>query len=351
MTNKIRVLIVDDSALMRKLIARMLSVDSQMLVADFARDGEEALSKLPTIQADIVLLDLEMAGLGGLETITRIRANYGKLPILVFSSHTQRGGKQTLAALSRGANDYVAKPQASAASGRQLESTGELLVTKIKALVGILAPPSIRGTAGPPSAHTHRIDIVALGASTGGPAALENILSQLPASFPVPVVIVQHMPPKFTLLLARNLARRTALDVQEAYSDLDLLPGHVYIAPGNYHLTIQRTRETLRAVLNQNPPEHESRPSVDVLFRSVAAACPGRALGVILTGMGRDGRSGSKSIIDAGGIILAQDEESSLIWGMPGAVVAAGYAHQTLALSKIASAIEDKVSCRTPSLR
>ena len=348
MADKIRILVVDDSALMRKLIGKLLLPDDSLVIVGHASDGQEALEKLPKIQPDIILLDLEMKGIGGLETISRIREILPKLPILVFSSHTQQGGKQTLAALARGANDYLTKPTAAETQRGGLQATGDRLIYKIRGLAGPLPPPSIRGIAPPPSSKpSPPVEAIAIGASTGGPAALQVILSKLPANLPVPVLIVQHMPPKFTRLLTQNLARHSSLRLQEAYSDLRLSPGNAYIAPGGHHLLVVREGTELKAQLTQTPLECESRPSVNVLFRSLAQACPGRALGVVLTGMGRDGRDGSRLLMETRSSVIAQDEKTSLIWGMPGAVTAAGYAKHVLPLERIADAIVDKVNCKT----
>ncbi len=341
---KIRVLVVDDSVVIRRLLTEVLSQDPDLELAGTAPNGRIALAKLPQVNPDIVTLDIEMPELDGLSTLPELRKAYPKLPVIMFSTLTERGAGATLEALARGATDYVTKPANVGSVAAGIQSVKEQLIPRIKALCATLNSPSTttsvpslarRPTGGVLKRLPQRRDVVVIGSSTGGPQALASVLAKLPASFPVPIVVVQHMPPVFTRHLANRLSQGCELDVNEASGGEILRPGQVLIAPGDFHLELQRQGATITTVIQQGPSENSCRPSVDVLFRSAAKIFGPGCLGLILTGMGHDGLRGSEEIVHAGGAIVAQDEKTSVVWGMPRSVVEAGLALHTLALSFI----------------
>jgi two-component system, chemotaxis family, protein-glutamate methylesterase/glutaminase len=362
----IRVLIVDDSVVVRRLVGDAVSGEPGLVVAGIAADGLIALSRIPQVNPDVVILDVEMPNLDGLETLVEIRKTYPKLPVIMFSSLTERGATTTLEALTRGASDYVTKPTGASGPAAALEQVRAQLVPKILALCGngsaggaSLAPPARarpsvvvgsppRATAAAarlraPVATAPPIDVVAIGSSTGGPNALADVLCALPESFPVPIVITQHMPPMFTRLLAERLDSKCALTVREAEAGAVVAPGTVLIAPGDHHMVFGRDGRDVWVILNQDPPENACRPAVDVMFRSVVSVYGRGVLGVILTGMGQDGLRGSELVRESGGSVFAQDEESSVVWGMPGFVTRSGLANRVIALPAMATAIQAAV--------
>ena len=358
---KIAVLVVDDSVVVRRLVTTALSADPAIKVVGTASSGRLGLDKIEQLKPDLVTLDVEMPDMDGLETLKELRRRYPKLPVVMFSSLTERGATITLDALTLGANDYVTKPTRVSSPEEAMANVRDQLIPKIKALTGARRPQGNR-TAGahvgtvatartlnpdtfPPRvavAHqgtepTGSVDIIAIGASTGGIDALASILGQLPADFPLPVVVVQHMPPLFTRLFAQRLHSATKVTVREA-KDGDLIEaGTVLIAPGDFHLSVRRDGANVRAVIHQEGPENWVRPAVDVLFRSIAEAYGERALAVVLTGMGQDGIRGVEKMSAAGAQIVVQDEASSVVWGMPGVVANAGLAHRVLPLTEIAA--------------
>ena len=343
-----RVLIVDDSAVVRRVLSDMLASDPEIEVAGTAVNGSQALARIPDVKPDLVTLDIEMPGMDGLEALVEIRRLYPKLPVIMFSSLTERGATATLDALARGASDYVTKP--SRGETRQLAQSRvrEELTRKIKSLCAVrvprLEPPPMPTLA---SARPQaRIDVVAIGTSTGGPNALSALIPQLPADFPVPIVIVQHMPPLFTRLLAERLDALAQLEVREGKMGQKLQQGQVWIAPGDHHMTVARQGDEFVLGLNHDPQENSCRPAVDVLFRSVAQTYGANALALVLTGMGADGTRGSSDIREAGGEVIAQDEASSVVWGMPGSVVAARLADHIWPLGDIATEVVRRVSLR-----
>jgi two-component system chemotaxis response regulator CheB len=340
---KIRVLVVDDSVVVRKVLSETLSSDSDLEVAGCAPDGRIALAKIPQCRPDLITLDVAMPVMDGIETLSEIRKLYPKLPVIMFSVLTGTGAAVTLNALALGASDYVAKPGNTGSPESAVERIRVDLIPKIKALC---APPSKTAVAPRPRARNRRtspIEIVAIGASTGGPNALAALFPSIPKDFPVPIVTVQHMPPIFTRLLAERLASRSQISVEEGREGANLMPGHAWIAPGNFHMTVKRTTAGVYLELDQEPPEHSCRPAVDVLFRSVAAAYGANALGVVMTGMGSDGVIGSRQIRAAGGEILVQDEASSVVWGMPGLTYAAGQADAVYPLDRLGPEIARRV--------
>jgi two-component system chemotaxis response regulator CheB len=346
-----RVLVVDDAVVVRKIVTDALAEDPDIEVVGTAPNGRIALAKIPQVNPDVVTLDVEMPEMDGLETLTEIRKLYPRLPVIMFSTLTERGAATTMEALLRGANDYVTKPAnvGSVAEAQQRIKTD--LLPRVHALSGKVraraatgfapraaAPMAARSTASRPSAPV-RVDAVVIGVSTGGPNALAELLPQLPGDLPVPVLIVQHMPPMFTRLLADRLDSTCRLHVAEAGDLQPVTLGTILIAPGDRHLTVQRVGTVVRTRLDDGPPENSCRPSVDVLFRTAAAVYGPHTLGVVLTGMGHDGKNGSEHIHVAGGRILVQDEATSVVWGMPGAVAAAGFADEVLPLTQVAAAI------------
>jgi two-component system chemotaxis response regulator CheB len=361
MTRAVRVLVVDDSVVVRRLVTRLLDEDPGIEVAGVAADGRRALAVLPQVDPDVVVLDVEMPELDGLATLAAIRERHPRVRVIMFSSLTERGAATTLEALALGASDYVTKPPALSPSDAVLDEVREQLVTKVRVLgdrservrAGAGAPPGRRWPAGParppgttPAAAApgaERVEVVAVGCSTGGPNALGELLGGLPADFPVPVLIVQHMPPLFTRMLAERLDAGCPLTVAEAEPGAELRQGEVWLAPGGRHLLVERQAGVVRLATSQAPPENSCRPSVDVLFRSVAAAYGGAALGVVLTGMGRDGVAGSAALRAGGGRVLVQDKASSVVWGMPGLVAEAGMADQVLPLDRLAAELSHRV--------
>jgi two-component system chemotaxis response regulator CheB len=324
----------------------VLEPEPSIEIAGTASSGLDGLTTFERIHPDLVLLDIEMPGMNGLEVLSSIRRNNRRIPVIMCSTLTSRGARITIEALARGATDYVTKPGAQNGLRQSVETLTRELLPKIFALF----PPEARSTlasapkpptlALPPSS-SQSPKILVIGVSTGGPAALELLLPRIPASFPLPILIVQHMPRLFTGLLAERLNNLCPLRVREAAPDALAEPGCIDIARGDWHLELARD---MRLRLNQNEPENFCRPSVDVLFRSAAATFAGRVLGVILTGMGSDGLQGSRAIRSAGGIVLAQDAATSVVWGMPGSVANAGLANKILALDALPAEILRLVS-------
>jgi two-component system chemotaxis response regulator CheB len=352
--SKIRTLVVDDSVVIRRLLSDCLTGDAEIEVVA-AASGRIALAKIPQINPDVVTLDVEMPDMNGLETLVEIRKLYPKLPVIMFSTLTERGGAATLDALSLGANDYVTKPANAGSVTIALQRVRDDLIPKIKALSGRapgpVAPAAARVTPittpprrGAAPGRQELIDVVAIGVSTGGPNALAAMFPDLPAELPTPIVIVQHMPPLFTRLLAERLDARSGLAVREGTERGTLRPGEAWIAPGGRHMTVAHTLGGGGEIrLGDGPPENSCRPAVDVLFRSVVAAYGPRVLGVVLTGMGQDGLRGCERIREAGGQVIVQDEASSVVWGMPGFVARAGLADAILPLESISGEIVRRV--------
>ena len=355
---KIRVLIVDDAVVFRRLVADELARDPALEVVGTAANGRIALAKMSQVNPEVVILDVEMPEMDGLATLKELRKTYPRLPVIMFSALTERGAEATLDALALGASDYFTKPASADGANACLGVIREQLIPQIKALCtrdGNAANDKVRrnfnarvSATPPPTPAVTRsqpgpVRVVAIGASTGGPNALAEIFQQLPADFPVPIVIVQHMPPMFTRLLAERLSAHSAIPVQEATSGTLLEPGMAWIAPGDFHMIVTRDGSQSRLLVHQDPPENSCRPAVDVLLRSLAKTFGRDSLNVILTGMGQDGLRGCELVREAGGQILVQDEATSVVWGMPGAVARAGLADRVLPLSFIADEILRRV--------
>ncbi|MEP6572205.1 MAG: chemotaxis response regulator protein-glutamate methylesterase [Gemmatimonadota bacterium] len=351
--NRIRVLVVDDAVVVRRMVSDALGAEPLIEVVGTASNGRLALERITQLQPDLVTLDIDMPEMDGLETLAAIRKSWPRLPVIMFSTLTERGALTTLDALALGASDYVTKPSHTGSIAAAQQRVREQLTPKVLALCSsrwgpvpaVAAAPRIA----PPRFETSgvaggRVDVVTIGVSTGGPNALATILSELPVDFPVPIVIVQHMPPLFTRFLADRLTAASRINVREAEAGGVLTPGAVWIAPGNFHMTLYRVNNQVRMALNQDPPEHSCRPAADVLFRSVAEVYGARSLAVVLTGMGQDGTLGCERIREAGGQVIAQDEATSVVWGMPGYVVGAGLASAVVPLDRVASEMCRRVS-------
>jgi two-component system, chemotaxis family, protein-glutamate methylesterase/glutaminase len=343
----IGVLVCDDSATIRGILTATLSADPELKIVGTAADGQACLDAIPATRPDLVLLDVEMPVMDGLTTLREIRRRFGRLPVVMFSSLTERGAKATVDALLAGANDYVAKP-----AGLEAAAVAERIRTevagRIKALVprGSAAPGAgagrsgaPRGAVAPPAVpradRTSRIQGIVIAVSTGGPTALAEVLPAFVPEARVPTVIVQHMPAFFTAHLAERLAKVSGLPVREASEGDVVRPGEVLLAPGGRHVELAGDPWQPRVRLTDAPPENSCRPSADVLFRSAAKLWGSGTLGIVLTGMGRDGLAGCRAIVAAGGGVIAQDEFSSVVWGMPGEVVRAGLADAVLPLSQL----------------
>jgi two-component system chemotaxis response regulator CheB len=350
--SKIRVLVVDDAVVMRRMITESLNHDPGIEVVGAAAHGRIALAKIPQVNPDAVTLDIEMPEMDGLATLREIRKLYPKLPVIMFSTLTLRGAAATLDALAAGASDYVTKPGNIGSIIEGLERLEQELVPKIKLHCRhlLVAGPSMVPTAGerptavplrPPSRLRGGVpvELVCLGTSTGGPSALADVFGSVPKDFPVPIVIVQHMPVLFTKMLAERLDQLGSVRFCEGADGQRVESGCAYIAPGGQHMEVCREGTRLRLRTNDGTPENSCRPAVDVLFRTVADACGAAALAVIMTGMGQDGLRGCRQIRERGGQVLAQDEASSVVWGMPGYVVQAGLADRVLPLGEIGGAM------------
>lgn len=342
--NKVRVLVVDDSALMRKLIPQMLATDNSIEVVGTAMDGSFALKKIEELQPNVVTLDLEMPGMNGMDTLKEIMRRH-PLPVIVVSSHSTEGASITLKALALGAFDFVAKPQD--ATLHMAEAARELIAKiKVAAECKVMRPGWLMGAPVRPTKITSTklthapTRAIGIGISTGGPQALEYLLAQLPTDFPGTILIVQHMPEGFTDMFARRLDDLCALRVKEAQSGDVLQAGRVLVAPGSRHMTVKRLPMGDVAVLNDEGPVNGHRPSVNVLFRSLANEFGRNGIGVLMTGMGDDGAEGLGEIKKAGGVTIAQSEESCVVFGMPKAAIERGYATRVVALDVLSSTLQ-----------
>ncbi|WP_248583311.1 chemotaxis response regulator protein-glutamate methylesterase [Nocardioides sp. InS609-2] len=342
----IRVLVVDDSVVIRRLVSDLLQEDPDIEVVGTAVNGRAALHKVESLKPDLITMDIEMPEMNGIEAVRALRASGCTSPIIMFSTLTEQGAVATLDALAAGATDYVAKPANVGSVHRSMELVRESLIPRIKSLVPrtFLRPsavvPTPRTLTSPrPSLATRTgsegYRLLVIGSSTGGPEALHTLFTSLPL-LPLPIAVVQHMPPVFTRQFAARLDRASAWEVTEVEHDQLVGPGQAAIAPGNYHLELVSTSRGFVAKLSQGPQENYCRPAVDVLFRSAAEAAGGAVLGVVLTGMGQDGERGADLITQRGGSVIAQDQATSVVWGMPGAVTNAGLAELVLPLPQIA---------------
>jgi two-component system, chemotaxis family, protein-glutamate methylesterase/glutaminase len=340
MSDRVRVLVVDDSALMRKLIPNILARDPRIEVVGTAMDGEFALKKIHELNPDVVTLDLEMPRMDGMETL-RLIMRQAPVPVVLFSTHSKEGGYATCKALALGAVDFVTKPKDAAAG--HLEAIADTLIAKIhvaKRAAGRKLPSATVSDDPHVAKKSNRTQlpanrVIAIGISTGGPNALQFLLSQLPADFPATILVVQHMPEGFTEMFAKRLDECCSLEVQEAKSGDLLVAGRVLICPGNRHMMVRRMPRGDVAVLSDGPPVNGHRPSVDVLFHSVAQEFGMTAVGLLMTGMGEDGAEGLGALKNAGGMTIAQSEDSCVVSGMPRAAIVKGYATKIVPLEAL----------------
>jgi two-component system chemotaxis response regulator CheB len=340
----IAVLIADDSVVVRRVMTNVLSADPHIRVVGTAGSGRIALEKIEELKPEILILDIEMPEMDGLETLRHLRQLHPRLPVIMFSTLTERAAAATLEALSLGARDYVTKPGNAVGASATLEAVRSQLVPRIKALVPReprTPQPAPAALADRRPARTGPHELLVIGASIGGPDAVAAVVRGLPGDLPVPVVIVQHMPPIFTRLFAQRLDRTSRLAVVEGQPGMGLTPGLVVVAPGDLHLLVADGLRGPVVATNQGPRQNGCRPAVDVLFGSAAAMFGDRVLACVLTGMGQDGLHGSRRLHAAGSEIVVQDEATSVVWGMPGAVATAGLADRVLPLPRIAADLSD----------
>ncbi len=335
----IRVMVVDDSAVVRGLIARALEADAAVAVVARAENGQAALAQLEHVEVDVIVLDLEMPVMDGMTALPLILARRPGVRIIVASTLTLRNARLCLDTLQAGASDYVSKPEGGGLV--HAEAFHRQLLAKVRALGGVPEAPATEPVlrppprpAPPPSTRTVRPEVIAIGGSTGAPPALVQVFEAL-RGVSLPILLTQHMPPMFTALLAEQLARAGDRPCREAVDGEPVLAGRAYVAPGGWHMTVQRSEGGPMIRLNQEPPEHFCRPAVDPLMRSVARTYGASALAVILTGMGSDGAAGCAAVAEAGGRFVVQDEATSVVWGMPGAAARTGRAEAVLPLSRI----------------
>lgn len=363
----LKVLVVDDSVVFRRSISDALGALGNVQVVGSVSNGRLALQRIRELRPDVITLDIEMPEMDGIQLLEALQASGDKVATIVVSALTRRGGELTMRALEKGAFDFITKPDATDAA-RSREAIQQALAPRLRAIAGrlevrrILAGPGAGASPAAPrppvessapvgadtiagrmsriSATTGRPELIAIGVSTGGPKALATLVPALPANLGVPVLVVQHMPPVFTQTLADSLAAKTALKVREAVDGERLLPNVVYIAPGGRQMRVRSHPEGGTAIqITEDPPENNCRPSVDYLFRSLASVLPGRSLAVILTGMGSDGALGLRLMKRHGCLVLAQDQATCVVYGMPRAAVEAGVVDASLPLEAIAPRI------------
>ena len=344
-------MVVDDSTVIRGFITRMLEADPDFRVVTTAANGEIAVKAVARYDIDVVILDIEMPVMDGLTALPLILKANPKVKVLMASTLTRRNAAISIKALSAGAADYVPKPESTREAHASEEFRREL-VSKIKA---ISRPKMRRGTtasgrssattlAAPPKISLHKPsafkpEVLAIGSSTGGPQALFEVFETLKDSVRVPIFITQHMPATFTAILAEHIQRVSGVECAEGRDHERVTPSRIYIAPGEYHMVIDGDSRGPFIRINRDPPENYCRPAVDPMFRSIAKLYGVKALSVVLTGMGKDGEVGGQAIVDAGGTVIAQDEPTSVVWGMPGAAATAGICSAVLPLDQIAPKI------------
>lgn len=344
----IRVMVVDDSAVVRGLVSRQLNTEAGICVVATAANGELALAELARREVDVVVLDIEMPVMDGLTALKEIVVRYPSTRVIMASTLTLRNAEISLTALHLGASDYVAKPEAGLGAAetfhRDLSAKIRALAVRRPAAASVVAPPSAPPQSAPPPSRAPsavraprtRPGVILIGSSTGGPPALLKLFEALKGAVEQPILLVQHMPPTFTTLLAEQLTRAGDRPCAEARQGEPIRPGHCYVAPGGWHMVVDRDGGAPALRLNQDPPENFCRPAVDPLFRSAAHVYGAGALGVVLTGMGADGATGCEAVAHAGGAFIVQDEASSVVWGMPGAAAATGLSAGILPLDQIA---------------
>ena len=341
---------MDDSVVIRRLVTHALEQDPMLQVVGAASNGAIGLQRIPQLNPDVITLDIEMPDMDGLEMLRRIRFEYPQLRVIMFSTLTERGAAKTLEALTLGADDYVAKVSNEGSLDRSMTRLRDEMIPKIKQffrlpiLNGVVPRPEMGpfwpahvDSSSLPNLQKRSLQpkVVLIGVSTGGPTALGTILPRLPAGFMLPVLVVQHMPPLFTRLLAERLNSTCKLPVKEASQGDPVEPGKILIAPGDFHMKLDSNGGSARVILDQSPRQNSCRPAVDALFASTGEVFGGAVLAVVLTGMGQDGLRGAEILKAHGAGVIAQDEASSVVWGMPGAVVNAGLADRVLPLDEV----------------
>jgi two-component system chemotaxis response regulator CheB len=344
-----RVLVVDDSVVVRRMVGRAIEADPGLELVGSAANGSLALAKLSMVRPDVVVLDLEMPVMDGFETLAEIRRVHADLPVIVFSNLTVRGARATLEAIAAGATAFALKPN-SVGLPLAEEGIGDQLLPLIKALAAPSAeeravaprpaPPRLARSVAPAG----RVEVVVIAVSTGGPKALEVLLAGLPGQLAVPVLVVQHMPPVFTGLLAERLDSKSPLSIVEATEGMAVGPGRVFIAPGGRHMSTRRVGGQVQIVLEDGPLENGCRPAADVLFRSIVDDYGAAVLALVLTGMGHDGLRGSERVRAAGGAVLAQTPASSIVASMPSAIIDAGLADGVIGLDALGGEVLRRVS-------
>jgi two-component system chemotaxis response regulator CheB len=367
----LRILAADDSAVMREVMKTVFAMHAasddsalpRMELVGVARDGIEALEAVRILKPDLLVLDVDMPRLGGLGVLEHLRSRAPGLPVIMCSAHTERGARVTLDALAQGARDYVMKPGQQRDFAAALDTLMQQLLPRIAGLCGRSSLPALtpaQSSAGPASAVVPltgncdpvRVEMIVIGVSTGGPSALEHMLPRLPPSLPVPVLLVQHMPRLFTGELAARLDRLCSLHVLQASDGMQIQPGCVLLAPGDMHMEVARGTTLTQVVrLHHGVALNSCKPSVDYLFNSAARLTGAGTLALIMTGMGQDGLEGARAVRKAGGAVLAQDEASSAVWGMPGRVVSEGLASACVPLESLAEVLVHRVAAGRPNWR
>ncbi len=341
---KLRCVVVDDSTIYRKVVRDVLGSLSDVEVVGVANDGVQALERIQSYKPDLITLDLEMPNLDGLGVLRELNTRKIDVGAIMLSAFTKRGAQTTTTALSLGAFDFILKPNTTSMeeSVRELKSDLVPKITAFRSKKSFVKPPQIR-TASTPSVSNQipkstricKPSVVVIGVSTGGPQALTKLLPKIPANFPVPILVVQHMPAMFTKSLADDLDGRCQLHIHEACDGQTVKPGNVYIAPGGKQMRLGGSSHFPLIEITNDPPERNCRPAVDYLFRSASEMFGAKTLGVILTGMGDDGTIGSGLIRQAGGSIIAQDEASCVVYGMPRSVAEKGFVNQVARLNSL----------------
>jgi len=353
MKNKIKVLIVDDSIVTRRIVSDIINSDGDIEVCATAANGIIGLEKIELVNPDVVILDLEMPEMNGLNMLRALRKKRREIPVIMFSVHTSEGASATFEALASGANDFVQKPVNVGNLENVKKNLIEELIPKIKSLYAIsvqdkndkqpfiLSESDLKKNRS--DINNQRIEALIIGSSTGGPNALAKLIADIPSDIGVPVLIVQHMPPLFTKLLAERLASKSKIGVFEAVSGMTVEKNNIYIAPGDFHMTVKKEGNAVKIQTNKDEQENSCRPSVDVLFRSAAEVYGCNILAVILTGMGHDGLKGCAAVKKAGGRIFVQDKETSVVPSMPGSVSSAGLSDGVFPIDSIGCEIVKKV--------
>ncbi|MEM7324643.1 MAG: chemotaxis response regulator protein-glutamate methylesterase [Actinomycetota bacterium] len=365
MSGNAKILLVDDSAVIRGLLTKLIDKQPGMEVLSTAPNGRVGVEKARSMNPDLVVMDIEMPIMDGLEAVAEINKTHPKIPIVMFSTLTEKGATAALNALELGASDYATKPRNTGSMTAALEEVKDELVSKISALLGpafnargaggpaeaALGAPSAAGPARKRRAVNTQPAAVVVGSSTGGPHALEAVLTAIRQPLPVPMFITQHMPETFTKVLAERLNNKCQSTVHEAEDGMVVQPGHCYIAPGGFHLSLEKQGTSVATKLLTTDPINSCRPSVEPMFETAAAIYGRRLVAVMLTGMGSDGLDGSRRIAGLGSPVVVQDEATSVVWGMPGAVAKAGLASEVLSLAEIGPRIVQLAGARPGTRR